>query len=146
MRCGLPPPGTRLDFPKGMEHEESEKAVAKVRRINNRWIVHGKLRDHANAYLDHLERTDPHRLDRSCEIAMELVHQRKWVKDPKPLFYAGLFSLARRREIDRYLGEHTFTRAVLLRVLGDREPPSLPSEEAERLVRTIAGIVSQALS
>src|SRR5690606_22445529 len=103
-------------------------------------------RDHANAYLDHLERNDPRRLDRSCEIAMELVHQRQRVKDPKPLFYAGLFSLARHGEIDRYLGEHAFTRAVLLRVLGDRDAPSLPSEEAERLARTIAGIVSRALA
>lgn len=99
--------------------DEAEKAVAKVQRVNQRWIVHGKLKENAAAYMALLERIDPPRLQRSCELALRMVHHKKIIRDPKPLFYAGLFAYASLAEIDRFLGEHLMTRAIALLLHGD---------------------------
>lgn len=101
--------------------DEGEKVVAKVQRVNQRWIVHGKLRDHAAAYIDYLGHSDPARLQRACDLALHLVHHKKAVilRDPKPLFYAGLFAGSSRLEIDRFLKGHPMTRAISLLLLGD---------------------------
>lgn len=101
------------------EDLDSEKVVSKVRRVNSRWIVHGNLRKNAAAYLDHLERVDSERLQRSCELALEMVRRKDVVRDPKPLFYSGLFARATRKEIAEYLHEHPFTRAVVMLLHGD---------------------------
>ena len=102
--------------------DEGEKVLAKVQRVNQRWIVHGKLRDNASAYLDHLGNTDTDRLERSCELALHMVHYQKAeiLRDPKPLFYAGLFAGSSKSEIDRFLKGHPMTRAISLLQLGDR--------------------------
>jgi len=126
-----------------MHHEKPESQVAKARRINNRWIVHGGLRDNTNAYLEHLAATDPARLEQSCAIAMELVHHRGGVRDPKPLFYAGLFSMADDDEIVRFLNGHHFTRSVLRRVRGNACDAGL-SEETSRLAEAVATLVRSA--
>jgi hypothetical protein len=99
-----------------MEHfpanQEAPKLVAAVRRINDRWIVRGRLKDHANDYLAHLELLDAERLVKSCQLALELVRNRMPGEDPKPLFYAGLFGFATEPEVDLHLAEHLFTRAI----------------------------------
>ncbi len=102
--------------------QEVQKLVAAVRRINDRWIVRGQLRGHTNDYLLHLEAHDPERLLQSCQLALELVRNRVPGEDPKPLFYAGLFALASRREIETHLEDHLFTRAICLLLHGEPEP------------------------
>lgn len=120
--------------------------ITKVRRINERWIVRGSLRDHAVDYLLHLEATDPARLRQSCQLALELVRSRVPGEDPKPLFYAGLFSLASRSEIQRYLGEHLLTRATCELLHGDpfSSVPALP-EHARLLAISLKGRIQASI-
>lgn len=124
--------------------DEGEKAVAKVQRVNQRWIVHGKLRDNATAFIDYLGRSDPARLQRACDLALHLVHHKKAIllRDPKPLFYAGLFAGASRMEIDRFLRDHPMTRAISL--LLHRDPSGLValSGSGKALAMSIADEVS----
>lgn len=120
--------------------DEGEKTVEKVLRINQRWIVHGKLKENAAAYLAELREKDPARLLQACELALHMVHYKKaeLLRDPKPLFYAGLFAGATLPEIDRFLHEHPVTRAITLLLHGD--PAGLPrlSEGAAKLAQGIA--------
>jgi hypothetical protein len=120
--------------------DEGEKAVAKVQRVNQRWIVHGKLRDNASAYIDYLERTDPARLLRACDLALHLVHHKKAVilRDPKPLFYAGLFAEASRAEIERFLKDHPMTRCISLLRHGDDSGLAALSGSGSILAESIA--------
>ncbi|HEY1172910.1 MAG TPA: hypothetical protein VGH19_16195 [Verrucomicrobiae bacterium] len=80
--------------------------VAWVRRGNSRWIVHHGLGKNAQAYMEHLEREDPERLARSCRNAYLMVHRCDPMEDPKPWFYAGLFSLVKPEEAKIYLANH----------------------------------------
>lgn len=120
--------------------DEGEKAVEKALRINQRWIVHGLLKENAAAYLGHLRALDPQRLLRSCGLALTLVHYRKseLLRDPKPLFYAGLFALATREEIGRFLQDHPMTRAITLLLHGDDSGLSGLPAAAAGLAREIA--------
>jgi hypothetical protein len=86
--------------------------------VNQRWIVHHGLDERAEAYIDHLAKTDPERLERSCQLAHQLAHQARR-EDPKPWFYAGLFSLATVDEAREFLANHWFTLSAI---------PSLPVE------------------
>jgi len=134
-----------MEIPAG--NQEAQKLVAAVRRINDRWIVRGQLRDHANDYLAHLEELDAGRLGMSCQLALELVRNRMPGEDPKPLFYAGLFALATRHEISVYLGEHLFTRAICLLLHGEPEPPvyhELP-EATRRLADAVISKIRDAI-
>jgi hypothetical protein len=83
--------------------------VAWVRNVNSRWIVHHGLNECATAYLAHLEATDPTRLTTACERAARLVHTCGPDEDPKPWFYAGLFSVSTVEEAEQYLPGHWFT-------------------------------------
>jgi len=87
--------------------------VAWARRVNARWIVHQGLDRNATAYLEHLEQTDPDRLRRSCLHAHRLVHERPAQEDPKPWFYAGLFSLADASEKQKFLADHWFVATAI---------------------------------
>lgn len=124
---------------------EEQKNLSKVRRINNRWIVRGHLRENTNAYLDHLEKVDPLRLEKSCELALELTQRKQPVRDPKPLFYAGLFAMATREEISCYLGEHALTQAICLLLHGETSGQHRLSGDARRLAGMIAAEISDAM-
>jgi hypothetical protein len=87
-------------------------AVAWARRVNSRWIAHHGLSEDAGAYLAHLDRNDPDRLARSCRRAYRLVRHCAPAEDPKPWFYAALFSLATEPEVRQFLRNHWFTRAT----------------------------------
>lgn len=95
-------------------------AIGWAQRVNSRWIAHHGLSEHAHAYLDHLNQYDPDRLARSCRRARRLVRQCEPGEDPKPWFYAALFSLAEESEVRRFLAAHWFTRAT---------NPSRPADE-----------------
>lgn len=107
-----------MNFHSGKEPSVSPDLAA-VRRINERWIVRGLLRENTRNYLDHLAVRDPERLLKSCEIAMKLIHSRDKLEDPKALFYAGLFSLATRAEAELYLAKHWLTATVCHMLRGE---------------------------
>ncbi len=117
--------------------------IAAVRRINERWIVRGELRENTRNYLDHLASVDPVRLAQSCRIALKMVHTRGKLEDPKALFYAGLFSLATREEAELHLSKHRLTRAVWRKLRG--ELPNSSSNSADHLANDLAQRVSAAL-
>lgn len=77
--------------------------------MNSRWIVHHGLEVRADAFMAHLEAADPVRLTVACERAARLVHACQPTEDPKPWFYAGLFSVATVEEAAEYLAGHWFT-------------------------------------
>jgi hypothetical protein len=108
-------------FPKPVPlSDEGEMDLIKVQRVNQSWIVHGHLRDTAAAWIEHLRRTDSRRLEKSCWLALFLTRYKKSVlRDPKPLFYAGLFAFATRDEVTRFLNGHPMTRAITLLGLSD---------------------------
>ena len=83
-----------------------------VRHVNGRWLVRSTFRADAKAYLDHLASTDPDRLRISCGRARRLARSHR-DEDPKPWFYAGLFSLATPEEARRHLRGHDFTIACI---------------------------------
>jgi len=125
--------------------DEGQRTIAKVQRVNQRWIVHGKLRDNASAYLAHLQKTDPARLQKGCAMALHMVqHKKTLIRDPKPLFYAGLFSAATRGEIDLYLRDHPMTRAISLMLHGDKSGRIALPEQARKLADGIAAEIRQA--
>ncbi len=90
--------------------------------INARWICHHELAECAAGWMKHLEASDPARLADSCRHAFELMMKAGPHNDPKPWFYAGLFSLATEEEQAEWLKEHAFTAAAV-RVETDGKQP-----------------------
>ena len=109
-----------------------------VRHVNGRWIVRESLRGDTSAYLDHLASVDPVRLREACGRARGL---RRFHpdEDPKPWFYAGLFSLATQDEAARFLKGHDFTIACIPKFaktqLGSLSVEDLVEETAEKIRR-----------
>lgn len=119
-------------------------AVATAKRINRRWIVHGGLKETAEAYMEWLESKDPARLRRACELALSLVHNHGHGSDPKPWFYAGLFSLADADEARRFLDGHSLTWTVWCE-LQNQPGNSHEMERLQNLARSIADVIRQSL-
>jgi hypothetical protein len=86
---------------------------ARARTLNQRWLVRGELDRDADDYMRHLESIDPRRLDQSCKNAWRMTELREDTEDPKPWFYAGLFSLATEAETEQFLARHWLTRAAV---------------------------------
>jgi hypothetical protein len=131
-----------------VEQRDEDDACAWVRAVNARWLVHHGLREDAAAYLDHLAAVDPGRLSRSCGIARSMVQRRDSESDPKPWFYAGLFSLATAEEGRRFLAGHDFTRMAIPRlaeVLGSRVTPDRVGEATWAAVERIRAALEEAL-
>lgn len=127
--------------------DEGEADLAKVRRVNQGWIVRGRLKETAASWIEHLRLTDPTRLEKSCWLALFLTRYRKnLLRDPKPLFYAGLFAFATRREIEARLDPHPMTRAICLLLHGDDsgcDDLAYPARElAEGIAAEIRAIVN----
>lgn len=104
-----------------MNHRDTSNLPEWARRVNRRWFVRGGLDDTTEAWLDHLERSDPERFLASCEIARDLSRGPDRIHDPKPWFYAGLFSLATTKEARTYLTAHRFTAAAIPALAQDDE-------------------------
>lgn len=125
--------------PSATVSDTAAKAIEKVFRVNQRWIVHGQLREHTAAYLEFLQKHDPTRLQRACELALRMVRHTDTIRDPKPLFYSGIFATASRHEIETYLHHHPVIRAISLLLYGDTSGrDSLTSESARSLADSIA--------
>jgi len=84
-----------------------------VRRVNRTWLVHGGLDQAAEQWLDHLQATDPSRLEAACAAARAMCGIRQPLADPKPWFYAGLFHLATAGEAARFISAHRITLATV---------------------------------
>lgn len=102
-----------------MKHRDTTNVIDWVRRINRGWFVRNHLADTAEAWLDHLEQSDPARLLASCDIARALSRGPDRVNDPKPWFYSGLFSLASEVEARRFLTDYRLTSAAIPALAGD---------------------------
>jgi hypothetical protein len=102
----------RLDPVRSRSDQNGVDAVGWARRVNSRWIAHHGLSEDAGAYLAHLDQSDPERLNRSCRRAYRMVRKCEAGEDPKPWFYAALFSLATESEVRQFLRNHWFTRAA----------------------------------
>ena len=126
--------------------DEGQIDLLKVQRVNQSWIVRGRLKENAAAWLEHLRATDPCRLEKSCWLALFLTRYKKSVlRDPKPLFYAGLFAFATRKEIDTYLDEHPMTKAITLLLHGDSRGRDELVYSARELADGIAAEIRQIL-
>lgn len=93
--------------------DDSRDLESWVRHVNKKWLVHSDLQAQASAYLDHLSATDPARLLQSCIIVRDIIRTLGPAEDPKPRFYAGLFSLATPEEAATYLHGHLFTYSLI---------------------------------
>jgi hypothetical protein len=96
-----------------MQHRDTTDPTAWARRVNRGWLVRGGLAETTDAWLTHLEKTDPARLLAACESARDLSRGPDRVNDPKPWFYAGIFSVATTAEASQYLTNHRFTAAAI---------------------------------
>lgn len=96
-----------------MNHRDTSNLPAWAKRVNGAWLVRGGLDATTDAWLAHLEQSDPARFLASCEIARALSRGPDHTHDPKPWFYAGLFSLATADEARHYLSAHHFTAAAI---------------------------------
>jgi hypothetical protein len=125
-----------------MANEETQKfdAVAWARRVNSRWIVHHGLGESAEKYLDKLSRSDPERLARSCAHAHRLTEEFGHTEDPKPWFYAGLFSLATANEARQFLNPHPFTASTISSLEGEVDDGVALADAGEETRNKIARI------
>ncbi len=111
-----------------------------ARRVNRAWIVHGGLADHAEQWLNHLAELNDGREESVCLAAMKMCDRRNPMDDPKPWFYAGLFSLAAPDEAKQYLSTHRVTKATVPSMMDDEEVrlwEDRASEETHELLRRL---------
>jgi hypothetical protein len=115
--------------------------VAWANRVNARWIVHHNLNHNATAYLAHLAQVDQGRLAMSCRNAQRMVEQAEF-EDPKPWFYAGLFSLATADEAATYLAAHWLTNIVrdTAKQVATTGPERVSESTAEKIRRLQAAL------
>lgn len=88
-------------------------AVEQARRINRTWLVQGTLAETTAAFLDLLERERPEILEETSGRAVAAARRASAEnRDPKPDFYATLFSAATDEERERFLQNHAWTRRL----------------------------------
>ena len=126
-----PPAGAATPKFRSLKHRDTSDVVAWAKRINRGWFVRNGLADTAAAWLAQLEELDPARLLASCDIARALSRGPDRTNDPKPWFYAGLFSLATEAEARQFLANYRLTSAAV---------PALAADEAT--ARWVAGMTS----
>jgi hypothetical protein len=122
------------------------ETVAWVRKVNSRWIVHHGLKERAESYLAHLEATDPTRLTTACERAARLVRACEPIEDPKPWFYAGLFSVSTVEEAGQYLAGHWFTAECIPSLAGHTKrcaPPEGIGPETQAKIARVRKVVAE---
>jgi hypothetical protein len=102
-----------------MKNSSNMPPIEWAGRVNQSWFVRGGLKEHAADWMKHLMTVDDGRLLSSCEAARAMCSLRERMLDPKPWFYAGLFSLATADEARRFLETHRVTRAAIPSMRGD---------------------------
>ncbi len=104
-----------------MDHHSTLATLDWVKRVNCSWLVRGGLRENADAWLELLSLLDDGRMLPSCHAARAMCYLREPLQDPKPWFYAGLFSLATAEEARRFLSVHRVTKAIVPTMVDDAE-------------------------
>jgi hypothetical protein len=104
-----------------MKYHSHLPPVEWVHRVNNTWIVRAGLEERAREWLDYLNGLNDGRLLPSCKAARAMCGLREPLDDPKPWFYAGLFSLATSEEAVRYLQHYRITMAALPAMADDEK-------------------------
>ncbi len=95
------------------EHN-SEEVNHKVKMINLKWLTKGDLAEDAKKYIDRLEKQDFERVTHLCHVALACAREASARHlDPKPLFYAGLFSQTTPEERQELLGNNKVTLALV---------------------------------
>ncbi len=88
-----------------------DPSIARAQLINRTWFVRGGLAENTQRYLAMLEKERPQILARACARAVRAASAASAQgKDPKPDFYAALFSEASDEERTVYLKDHLWTR------------------------------------
>lgn len=127
-----------------MTEDEMKRSIEWAARINRRWIVHHGLGKRAEGWIDHLTKSDPVRLQKSCETARLMIREWSECGDPKPWFYAGLFSTATEEEAKEYLAGHRLTTAAVPAMASNPEVTewvdSLGAETCDLLRRLRSGL------
>jgi len=103
-----------------MIHPSNLPPIEWAGRVNQSWFVRGGLDEHAAEWMRYLMLEDDGRLLPSCEAARKMCEMRGLLEDPKPWFYAGLFSQATTAEARRFIATHPVTQAAV---------PSMQSDE-----------------
>jgi hypothetical protein len=96
-----------------MKDDAHLSPVEWVKRVNHTWLVRGGLDAASEKWLAYLGQADPHRLGVACAVARAMCGLRDPLADPKPWFYAGLFSVATADEIRRFISGHRITMAAV---------------------------------
>lgn len=96
-------------------------AVDWARRVNSSWLVRGGLNESAAAWLERLGKLGDGRLMPSCEAARAMCGKRGPLEDPKPWFYAGLFSMVTAAEAKGFLDTHRITKAAVPAMRGNED-------------------------
>lgn len=106
-------------------------AIARVRKINQTWITRGEIAAHTERYLDHLAAHRPEILEAVCDRALAAAREASHVHktDPKPAFYASLFSAATPEEQELFLKDHPFTRQLAAKL---QQPSKIESKESRK--------------
>jgi hypothetical protein len=102
-----------------MNPRDSMSPVDWVKRVNRSWIVRHGLAERAEEWLAHLERRNDVRLETACQTARAMCGVRDRSEDPKPWFYAGVFSPATADEAKQFLANHRLTPASVPAMWGD---------------------------
>ena len=108
---------TCFDF--NMKYGSNMPPIEWAGRVNQSWFVRGGLKEHAMEWMKYLMSVDDGRLLSCCEAARAMCGLRDPLSDPKPWFYAGLFSLATADEARRFLENHPVTRAAVPSIRDD---------------------------
>ena len=130
-----------------MKDDEKLPPIEWVKRVNDTWLVRDGLDAAANKWLAHLQDTDARRLAAACAAARAMCDLRDRLADPKPWFYAGLFSVATAEEIRSFIPGHQVTQAAVPAMWGD---PSIRSwlvrvgEETKELIRDLRAGLARA--
>jgi len=99
-------------------------APERARQINRTWTVRGNLAENTARYLDRLAEQRPETLQEVCERALAAArHASDEHRDPKPDFYAALFSRATTAERDEFLRDHLWTRERSAQLAAADEAP-----------------------
>lgn len=106
--------------------------IERARQINRTWTVRGNLADNTAHYLDRLADQRPATLQEVCERALAAArHASDEHRDPKPDFYAALFSRATTAERDEFLRDHLWTRERSAQLAtADAEPRDIDGRPA----------------
>jgi len=133
-----------------MNPRDSMSPVDWVKRVNQSWIVRHGLAERAEEWLAYLERQDDGRLETACRSAKGMCGVRDRSEDPKPWFYAGIFSPASKEEAKHFLANHRLTPASVPTMWEDEGVAKwiegIRPETRELLERLRRGLVEVGLS